>query len=139
MYKLHNYTIFNKHISTSNCKTHFSVHITEFLLLLEHRTVVNYLLFLESLLDNLSLKQIKCRSQNYPPNFSKTIFILTLSMLGVNLSRQHFEIFFRFSQKIALDISCKVYAKCLRTCSLFFTRKQVLTFHANCLLKRQFA
>ena len=39
---------------------------------------------------------------------------LTLSMLGKNFSRQHFEIVFLF----------------------FFLRKQALTFYTNCLLKK---
>ena len=43
-------------------------------------------------------------------------FSLMLSMLGKNFSRKHLEYFF-----------------------FFFPRKQALTFHASCLLRRQFA
>ena len=43
-------------------------------------------------------------------------FMLTLSTLGKIFCRRHFEIFF-----------------------LFFPEKKDLTFHANCLLRRQFA
>ena len=58
-------------------------------------------------------------NNNFPSEavavMSQTAMILTLSTLGKIFSRQHFKTFFLFS------------------------RKQDLTFHANCLQWRQFA
>ena len=71
-------------------------------------------------------------------NSRRFCLISTLTILRVNLAHAKLITCFLYSQKIGFGVSFKLSPKktiCTK-CKNLFSRKQGLTFHANCLLKR---
>ena len=63
----------------------------------------------------------KCLISSYEFVVQTICFEQTVGMLDKNFSRQHFENFILFSQKIGFDISCKL-SPCMKCQILFYGR-----------------
>ena len=79
------------------------------------------------------LRKILCGYPLLSGSMKRPVFplqVLTLKAPITTAADNNF-FFIYFSEKTSVDISCEIIC-------LIFQRKQVLTFHVNCLLGRQF-